>query len=160
MCIGVASAYIRVFPLIKHLQTTFNRRKNIKMASPADPRDINYRHSPLLMRFLENCSLLLKLVTRHIGVAIQTDLNVEYGTRLNEKWLKVTQRFTCKSGKRFHLGDIVFKWFLFLSLDLVDYADSYDSDGSDDSDGKFEFDDILKFTRLIRKSLREMRNET
>lgn len=44
-------------------------------------------------------------------------------------------------------------FFFFPPLDVVDYADSYDSEASEEGDATCEFDDILIFSRSIRKSL-------
>lgn len=57
-------------------------------------REGDYRHDPILMRFVENCSLLLKLVCQNIGFIIREDYNAEYCEGLNHEWMKLTQKFT------------------------------------------------------------------
>lgn len=54
----------------------------------------DYRHDPLLMRFLENCSLLMKLVSHNIGINIHKDHNVVYCEAINKKWMIITKKFT------------------------------------------------------------------
>lgn len=59
-----------------------------------DEEEATYRKERLLMRFMSNSSLLLKLVCGNIGPIIEEDYNTEYNEAITQKWLKLSQRFT------------------------------------------------------------------
>lgn len=59
-----------------------------------DEEEATYRKERLLMRFMSNSSLLLKLVCGNIGPIIEEDYNTEYNAAITQKWLKLSQRFT------------------------------------------------------------------
>lgn len=58
-----------------------------------DEEETKVRKERLLMRFMSNSSLLLKLVCGNIGPIIQEDYHTEYNDAITQKWLKVSQRF-------------------------------------------------------------------
>lgn len=59
-----------------------------------DEEEATYRKERLLMRFMSNSSLLLKLVCGNIGPIIEEDYNTEYNEIITQKWLKLSRRFT------------------------------------------------------------------
>lgn len=61
-----------------------------------DKEEATYRNDRLLMRFMSNSSLLLKLVCGNIGAIIEENYNTEYNDAVTQKWLKLSQRFTGK----------------------------------------------------------------
>lgn len=58
-----------------------------------DAEEAKIRKERLLMRFMSNSSLLLKLVCGNIGPIIQENYNIEYNDAITQKWLKLSQRF-------------------------------------------------------------------
>lgn len=129
-------------------------------AMAEEVEESTYRKERLLMRFMSNSSLLLKLVCGNIGPIILEDYNTEYNETITQKWLKLSQRFTGEfvaNGQSIvfikFIPLCIYAWCVFVS-DLVDFDDSYDSEDSNDSIVKNEPDnDILIYTRLIKKSL-------
>lgn len=123
-----------------------------------DEEEATYRKERLLMRFMSNSSLLLKLVCGNIGPIIEENYNTEYNDVITQKWLKLSQRFTgefmVECCEEFSLNSFPFDLLAVFVSDLVDFDDSYDSEDSNDSVVKSEPDnDILIYTRLIKKSL-------
>lgn len=63
-------------------------------AMDEEVEEATYRKERLLMRFMSNSSLLLKLVCGNIGPIIEENYNTEYNEAITQKWLKLSQRFT------------------------------------------------------------------